>query len=88
MILIEDSLKLQHNFSVYIRPIYHSITSTVHHSITSSHHSSNPSITGVYTLFLRTDTTVTIYFAARFVRLLFEGGIYFLGNLETSTTVE
>ena len=79
MILIEDSLKLQHNFSVYIRPIYHSIT--------SSHHSSNPSKTGVYTLFLRTDTAVTIYFAAHFVRLLFKGGIYFFGNLETSTTV-
>ena len=29
----------------------------------------------------------TVYFAVRFVRVLFEGSIYFFGSLETSTTV-
>ena len=32
------------------------------------------------TFFLRSDTMATIYFAAHFVRLLFEGGIYFFGK--------
>ena len=32
------------------------------------------------TVFLRSDAAATIYFAARFVRLLFEGVIYFFGN--------
>ena len=32
------------------------------------------------TIFLRSDATATIYFAARFVQLLFEVGIYFFGN--------
>ena len=31
----------------------------------------------VHTVFLRSDATATIYVAARFVRLLFEGGVYF-----------
>ena len=31
-------------------------------------------------VFLRSDTAATIYFATRFVRLLFEGGIYFFGK--------
>ena len=30
-------------------------------------------------VFLRSDTAATIYFAARFVRLLLEGGVYFFG---------
>ena len=34
-------------------------------------------------VFLRSDAAATIYFAARFVQLLFEGGVYFF---ETSTT--
>ena len=33
-----------------------------------------------HTVFLRSDATATIYFAARFVQLLFEGGIYFFGK--------
>ena len=31
----------------------------------------------LYTIFLRSDAAATIYFASCFVRLLFEGGIYF-----------
>ena len=31
-------------------------------------------------VFLRSDTAATIYFAAHFVWLLFEGGVYFLGK--------
>ena len=30
-----------------------------------------------YTVFLQSDATATIYFAAHFVQLLFEGGVYF-----------
>ena len=33
-----------------------------------------------YTVFLRSDATATMYFAACFVRLLIEGGIYFFGK--------
>ena len=33
-----------------------------------------------YTVFLRSDAAATIYFTVRFVRLLFEGGIYFFGK--------
>ena len=46
----------------------------------------------LHTVFLQSDATATIYFAARFVRLLFEGGYYSrvafisLESLETSTT--
>ena len=32
------------------------------------------------TVFLRSDAAATIYFAARSVRLLFEGGVYFFGK--------
>ena len=32
------------------------------------------------TVFLRSDAAATIYFAGRFVRLLFEGGVYFFGK--------
>ena len=32
------------------------------------------------TVFLRSDAAATIYFAAHFVRLLFEGGVYFFGK--------
>ena len=44
------------------------------------------------TVYLRSDAAVAIYFAARFVRLLFEGGYYWRAafisweSLETSTT--
>ena len=34
------------------------------------------------TIFLRPDATATIYFAAHFVRLLFEGGVYFAQELQ------
>ena len=34
----------------------------------------------VCTVFLQSDAVATIYFAAHFVRLLFEGGIYFFGK--------
>ena len=34
-----------------------------------------------YTIFLWSDAAATIYFAARFVRLLFEGGVYFVQEL-------
>ena len=37
-------------------------------------------VLALYSVFLRSDTVATIYFAARFVRLLFEGGIYFFGK--------
>ena len=33
-----------------------------------------------HTVFLRSDATATIYFAAGFVQLLFEGGINFFGK--------
>ena len=36
----------------------------------------------MYTVFLQSDAAVTIYFAARFVRLLFKGSIYFFGKAE------
>ena len=32
------------------------------------------------TIFLRSDAMATIYFTARFVWLLFEGGVYFFGK--------
>ena len=32
------------------------------------------------TVFLRSDAAATIYFAARFVRLLFKGSVYFSGK--------
>ena len=32
------------------------------------------------TVFLRSDAAATIYFTARFVRLLFEGSVYFYGK--------
>ena len=38
----------------------------------------------VATVFLRSDAAATIYFAAHFVQLLFEGGV--LESLKTSTT--
>ena len=41
------------------------------------------------TIFLRSDAVATIYFAARFVRLLFEGGYYLRAtfiSLESSET--
>ena len=34
----------------------------------------------IYTVFLQSDAAATIYFTARFVRLLFEGGVYFFGK--------
>ena len=34
----------------------------------------------VNTVFLRSEAVAAIYFTARFVRLLFEGGIYFFGK--------
>ena len=42
---------------------------------------SGPCTVTIITVFLRSDTAATIYFTARFVRLLFEGGIYFFGKL-------
>ena len=33
-----------------------------------------------HTVFLRSDAAATIYFTAHFVRLLFEGGVYFFGK--------
>ena len=32
------------------------------------------------TVFLQSDAAATIYFAARFMRLLFEGGVYSFGK--------
>ena len=32
------------------------------------------------------DAAATIFFVARFLRLLFEGGVYFFGNPQASTT--
>ena len=32
------------------------------------------------TVFLQSEAATTIHFAARFVRLLFEGGVYFFGK--------
>ena len=34
----------------------------------------------LYTVFLQSDATATIYFAACFMWLLFEGGVYFFGK--------
>ena len=34
----------------------------------------------IHTVFLRSDAAATSYFAAHFVRLLFEGSVYFFGK--------
>ena len=52
---------------------------------TMLHLSTSTSFYFLCTVFLRSDAAATTSFAARFVRLLFEGSVYFLGNLETPT---